>query len=109
MSKGRPFLSSLEGHNDPNHSFDQPNSDYIEQCANDHAVLDLIDDIEIGLVIVLPLDVDETCENSHHIGRCSNVGFVVELIHKLRLRGEFGVGNGVPPVVDHDQYEGSNH
>jgi hypothetical protein len=96
----------LVGDDDPDYQFAQGDSHNVEEHSRDDAVFEFVDGVDEGLVVGLVLDVDVAGHEAHEVGRGSHVGFVVEVVHEVGLHGKFRVGDGVAPVVDHDQDEG---
>lgn len=100
-----PIAVLLEGYDDPDGEVDEPESNNIEDSSPENAVFDPVDKIDYPLRLVLPLEVEHPHPDTHHIGRHSDIRFVVELIHELGLRWEFRVGNRVSPVVSKDHHK----
>ena len=86
LGESGPDLSLLVGHNDPDNGFDQGYPDDVERDSCYKTVFDTIDRVYEAQVVVFPLDVDKTCENAHEVSRGSHVGFIIEVVHEVRLR-----------------------
>ena len=103
MSQCAPFFTLLEGDDDPYRHLAQADPDDVEYYSERDTFLDRIDVLHRLLIVVLPLVVEISAEHAHEVGRGTDVGLVVELIHKLWLWLHFRVGDRVPPVIHHDQ------
>ena len=101
MGSSRPFLSLLEGYNNPDSQLAECDSDNIEESPDDYAIFYLVHILCDGWISILPLDIDEARENSHHVGGGSNPRLIVELIHEEGLRRKFRVRNWISPIVHH--------
>jgi hypothetical protein len=99
----------LEGDDDPNGQFAKSDSNDVEEGANDYAILDLVDHPYDSRVSILPLHVDVTRKDTHHVGRGTDPWLVVELVHELWLGGKFRIGNRIAPVINHDLDEGTQY
>jgi hypothetical protein len=106
LGESAPNFSFLYRYNDPYNWFTENDADHVEANSDEDAIFDFVDNIEIELVASFPLYVDETCEDAHHVGWGSHVGFVVEFVHELRLWGKFRIWDGISPIVDYNQNKG---
>lgn len=109
LTRGCPAPVLLERNDAPNSDVDEGYPNDIEDGPNEHTASDFIDDVDDLFSTSLPLEVEHSNPNSHYVCRDTNVGLVVELVHKLWLRRELGVGNRVSPVVHHDHHKCSDY
>lgn len=100
-----PFRTCLERYNYPNSELTKGDSNYIESDSDRNAGFDIVNHSYHLLIAIFPLVVNVTTENTHEVGRCPNIWFIVKLIHELWLRFHFWIRDWVSPIVDHYQHK----
>ncbi len=109
LSQSWPLFALLIRHDNPDNKFNQKNTKYIKQNTSKYTIFNLVYYINIGLVVGFPLNINESWENTHHISWSTDIGFIVKLVHELRLRSKLWIRNRISPFINHNQYKSSDY